>query len=52
MVQEAQKDHESINDKLGRRRRSMQNINVQPRPSTVAKENIKKKQQQQNPQSP
>lgn len=40
MVQEAQKDHESINDKLGRRRRSMQNIHVQPRPSTVAKEKM------------
>ena len=38
LVREAQEQHESIHDQYGRRRRSMQNSQVHPRPSTVAKE--------------
>lgn len=40
LVKEAQEQHESIHDQHGRRRRSMQNSHVHPRPSTVAKEKI------------
>ncbi|XP_014775076.2 kelch-like protein 21 [Octopus bimaculoides] len=38
MVREAQVQHESVSNQQGKRRRSMQNNNVHPRPSTVAKE--------------
>ncbi|XP_071181603.1 kelch-like protein 21 isoform X1 [Mytilus galloprovincialis] len=40
MVQEAITHNESVHDQHGRRRRSMQNSHVQPRPSTVAKEKM------------
>ncbi|KAK3089663.1 hypothetical protein FSP39_005461 [Pinctada imbricata] len=40
LVMEAQEQHESIHDQYGRRRRSMQNSQVHPRPSTVAKEKL------------
>ncbi|XP_021363093.1 kelch-like protein 21 [Mizuhopecten yessoensis] len=40
LVKEAQEQHESIHDQHGRRRRSMQNSQVHPRPSTVAKEKM------------
>ncbi|XP_071117771.1 kelch-like protein 21 [Haliotis cracherodii] len=38
MVHDAMEQHESIIDQHGRRRRSMQNAQIHPRPSTVAKE--------------
>lgn len=40
LVKEAREQHETIHDQHGRRRRSMQNCQVQPRPSTVATEKI------------
>lgn len=40
LVKEAQEQHESIHDQHGRRRRSMQNSQVHPRPSTLAKEKL------------
>ena len=38
LVREAQVKHETIHDQYGRRRRSMQDTQVHPRPSTIAKE--------------
>ncbi|CAE1297931.1 KLHL21 [Acanthosepion pharaonis] len=38
LIREAQVQHESVSNQQGKRRRSMQNNNVHPRPSTVAKE--------------
>lgn len=40
LVQEAQVKHETIHDRYGRRRRSMQDTHFHPRPSTIAKEVI------------
>lgn len=40
LVKEAQKKHETIHDQYGRRRRSMQDTQFHPRPSTIAKEVI------------
>jgi len=40
LVQEAQVKHETIHDRYGRRRRSMQDTQFHPRPSTIAKEVI------------
>ncbi|XP_061181619.1 kelch-like protein 21 [Saccostrea echinata] len=40
LVMEAKEQHESIHDQHGRRRRSMQNSQVHPRPSTVATEKL------------
>ena len=40
LVREAQIKHETIHDQYGRRRRSMQDSQFHPRPSTVAKEVI------------
>ncbi|XP_052776298.1 kelch-like protein 21 [Mya arenaria] len=40
LVLEAEVKHETIHDRYGRRRRSMQDTQVHPRPSTIAKEVI------------